>query len=71
MKQKIITDSNYNEIEYIELDDNDNVLFRRYTHYYYDNEKGCFSNNIFEITDSNGWVRMYDKKGKLTSEKNA
>lgn len=70
MKQQIIRDNNFNEIEYIELDSQGNITYTMYTHYYYDNDKQCFSDKVYEKIDSNGWSRQYDRNGKLKREIN-
>lgn len=67
MKQKIKFDRNYNEIEYHEIDNNGKITYSLYTYYH-----GIKNNPnvICRQKDSNGWIREYDKEGKIITQKN-
>ena len=74
MKQFCVFDKDYNEIEYHEFDENDKIIYSKYTRYFSHIEKklatGLTDSSpiIHSIKDSNGWVRIYDILGVLQKE---
>mgnify|MGYP007100045746 CR=1 FL=1 len=67
IKQKVKYDRNFNEIEYHELNNHGKIIYSIYTSYHGIKNN---PNQIRRIKDSNGWIREYDKTGKLINEVN-
>lgn len=69
MIQRVVTDSNFNEIAYHEFDSNGIHMYSRYISYFYDHDNHCFSNRIYQITDTDGKTTTFDKQGNLQDGK--
>ena len=79
MKQRVVLNENYDEIEYHEINKDGEIIYTMRTCYYaerikdgslYPHWKYKTSRNILSIKDSNGWSRDYHANGYMWNETN-